>query len=253
MAVWVCYIALLIFLTLPYIIIYHLPYGFITEKSFTQMPTHIILIGNASNFIIFSIPIITSVVIYKVLTREVKKRISSEQNMSVHVIASPINGNGSQYMKDSKVSEISYSVEDLPYPLNILPGETQNAMTRNDSDQHERGSSSKQVKRFRVLPTEDEMLEVCNAENLKRKTKKNAEIESALRSLKTNLLMLLMFIINCFILFLPSPHWKLFIGITFESILKFMLPTVTTVANFGPIKDVVKMYLQTLDLTQIDD
>jgi hypothetical protein len=70
------------------------------------------------------------------------------------------------------------------------------------------------------------------------------EIEAALRSMKTNLLMLLLFFLNCFLLLIPSDTWRMLSSLIVESLLKFVLPTVTTISNFGPVKEVVALYLQ---------
>jgi hypothetical protein len=73
-ALWSFFFLLLISLCLPYVVFYFLPYGFLKEKSISQMPTHIIIIANVSNVTVFSIPIIVSVVMYAVLAREVRRR-----------------------------------------------------------------------------------------------------------------------------------------------------------------------------------
>ena len=74
----------------------------------------------------------------------------------------------------------------------------------------------------------------------------SAEIKAVLRSMKTNLMMLLLFFANTFILFIPSAHGKIAAAIIFEAILKLLLPTVTIISNFGPVKDIVKLYLENL-------
>ena len=78
--------------------------------------------------------------------------------------------------------------------------------------------------------------------NLKKKTKEEIERDAALRSMKTNLLMLALFIVYGFFPFVPTMKWKLFLLILFESMLKCMMPIVTTLSNFGPVKNVAKMY-----------
>ena len=74
----------------------------------------------------------------------------------------------------------------------------------------------------------------------------SAEIEALLRSMKTNLMMLLLFFANTFIHFIPSLHGKIAAAIIFEVVLKLLLPTVTIISNFGPVKDIVKLYLENL-------
>jgi hypothetical protein len=36
----------------------------------------------------------------------------------------------------------------------------------------------------------------------------------------------------------------MFAALIFESTMKFLLPTVTTISNFGPVREVVALYLQ---------
>ena len=74
----------------------------------------------------------------------------------------------------------------------------------------------------------------------------SAEIEALLRSMKTNLMMLLLFFANTFIHFIPSLHGKIAAAIIFEAVLKLLLPTVTIISNFGPVKDIVKLYLENM-------
>ncbi len=71
----------------------------------------------------------------------------------------------------------------------------------------------------------------------------NAEIEVALRSMKTNLLMLLLFMMTGFIFLIPPLERKMFTAIMFQSFLKLLLPTVMTISNFGPVKEVARIYL----------
>jgi hypothetical protein len=72
----------------------------------------------------------------------------------------------------------------------------------------------------------------------------NAEMEAALRSMKTNLLMLLLFMMTGFIFLIPPLEWKMFAAIMFQSFLKLLLPIVTTISNFGPVKEVARIYFE---------
>ena len=110
-ALWAFSIILIILFYLPYVILYFLPYGFLTEKTFVEMPIHIIIMVNTANFAVFCIPIIISIVLYIVLKKEVEKGQKSQRKSSniVHNL---------QHNNLSKIS--SYSLQDLPYPLNAL-------------------------------------------------------------------------------------------------------------------------------------
>ena len=72
--------------------------------------------------------------------------------------------------------------------------------------------------------------------------KVEAEIESAIRSLKPNLILifLLLFLVT-FFLFSPL-EWQLYSIATIESLEKSLLPTLTTMANFNPIRLVISKY-----------
>ena len=76
----------------------------------------------------------------------------------------------------------------------------------------------------------------------KKKGKEEIERIAALRSMKTNLLMLLLFLIYGLFTFVPTMKWKMFLFILFESFLKCLMPIVTTLSNFGPVKRVAKIY-----------
>ena len=73
--------------------------------------------------------------------------------------------------------------------------------------------------------------------------KEEIERQAALRSMKTNLLTILLFAALGLFQFVPTIKWKYVLFILFESILKCMIPIVTTLTNFGPVKQVAKMYL----------
>jgi hypothetical protein len=245
-ALWTFFFMQLALLSLPYVVLYFLPYGFIKEKSFTQMPTHIIVIGNVCNFIVFSIPIVISIIMYIILTKEVQRR-KSEQEPQIFLIQANTSNHPKRSSRQSSTndsSDVGHFVEDLPYPLNTIQ----------ESDESEHKSSKQKTNQTIInnpsaLPTrkESKSLSVHIKNMVSSKNNQScAEIEAALRSMKTNLLMLLLFFINTLILFLPHPHWKVFVAGLFESLLKFLLPTITTVSNFGPVKEVVKIYMNNL-------
>ena len=76
----------------------------------------------------------------------------------------------------------------------------------------------------------------------KKQKREETERNAALRSMKTNLLMVLMFPAIGLFTLAPTMKWKLFLFIVFESLLKCIMPIFTTLSNFGPMKRVAKMY-----------
>jgi hypothetical protein len=60
---------------------------------------------------------------------------------------------------------------------------------------------------------------------------------SALRSLKTNLILILAFIVSFFVILVPEKELKPIFILTNASFQKAALPLATTVANFGTVKD----------------
>ena len=74
------------------------------------------------------------------------------------------------------------------------------------------------------------------------------EIEAALRSMKTNFILLLIFFLNILLMFfLPQNKSAAIVGISLEIVMKFALPTITAISNFGPVKDMIKLYLQSMN------
>ena len=68
------------------------------------------------------------------------------------------------------------------------------------------------------------------------KLKNEAERISALRSIKTNLIMILWFYLSNIFLLFPSKFWKTYFCLVDTSIQKALLPLVTTIANFGTVR-----------------
>jgi hypothetical protein len=66
------------------------------------------------------------------------------------------------------------------------------------------------------------------------------QISSARRSLKTNLVLITLFILLFFfIFFIPN---RQFFSVFIYSVLKGVLPILTTIANFGTIRSVIRQY-----------
>ena len=235
-SLWVFFVILMILLSLPYIILYFLPYGFITERSFTQMPKHLIIAASCFNFVIFIIPIIISIVMYIVLTKKVKQRMENHRkSCNISVVLKSLHNN------PSASSSTTYNLQDLPYPLNTLSINENVAVDRETRGQGKtRKTESGSIATAADANIED-TLEIAAIEK-----QTCAEIEAALRSMKTNLIMFLFFFVNTFILFIPSEQWRLLIALSFQAVVKFLLPTITMITNFGPVKDVFKMYVNNL-------
>ncbi len=66
----------------------------------------------------------------------------------------------------------------------------------------------------------------------------NEEKMAAIRSLKTNLILILLFFVSGTFLIIPSQIWKTYFVIVDTAIQKALLPIVTTLANFGTVRSV---------------
>ena len=74
------------------------------------------------------------------------------------------------------------------------------------------------------------------------KDKLEAERLAAMRSLKTNLILILFFFTTNLFLLIPSKNWQLFFGVSNTSFQKTLVPIATTMANFGTIRSVCSQY-----------
>ena len=74
------------------------------------------------------------------------------------------------------------------------------------------------------------------------KDKLEAERLAAMRSLKTNLILILFFFSTNLFLLIPSINWQLFFGVSNTSFQKTLVPIATTMANFGTIRSVCSQY-----------
>jgi hypothetical protein len=231
---------LLMFL-MPYVFFYFLPYGFMVNKSFTQMPKHIQLIGGISNTITFSIPIAISLAMYIKLTLSAKNQdhdMPGEEDQQPDITSSSL-----------KVTPWRKNKVSPQKPPNvIIPTlNTVNETSSESSGIHiiETVSMRIQNNMSGIEPSTHPDQDLVDPEEAGRYPRRpSIEIEASLRSMKANLLMLLLFFLHCFLLLIPSDTWRMFAGIIFESSLKFLLPTVTTISNFGPVKELVVIYLQ---------
>jgi hypothetical protein len=227
----------------PYVILYFLPYGFMVTKSFTQMPGHIQLVVGISNTIIFSTPIIISLTMYIILTNAVKKRdhaAADEEDQA------------------PDISSNSSNLKITPWRKNtVAPNKPQDVAIPTLNTINETSSQSSGIHIIETVTIQTK----SNIKNIQSSThpdtcpddpeevgryphRPSMEIEAALRSMKTNLLMLLLFFLNFFLLLIPYDTWRVFWDLIVQSLLKFVLPTFTTISNFGPVREVVAIYLQ---------
>jgi hypothetical protein len=72
--------------------------------------------------------------------------------------------------------------------------------------------------------------------------KVEAERLSSMRSLKTNLILIMFFFTANLFLLIPCKSWQLFFGVINTSFQKTVLPIATTLANFGTIRTVCSQY-----------
>ena len=78
--------------------------------------------------------------------------------------------------------------------------------------------------------------------NIEKIMQLNKEKTSAIRSLETNLLLIGVVIMMSVLYLVPSPTWQVFFTAANESLQKGLLPTLSTMANFGTIRSVALQY-----------
>jgi hypothetical protein len=81
--------------------------------------------------------------------------------------------------------------------------------------------------------------------------RQEAERMSALRSLKTNLIMILLVGLSMMFLLIPSKTWQAYFCIVDTSFQKGFLPVVTTMANFGTVRTVATQLWKTFVETKL--
>ncbi len=81
--------------------------------------------------------------------------------------------------------------------------------------------------------------------------RQEAEQMSALRSLKTNLIMILLVGLSMMFLLIPSKTWQAYFCIVDTSFQKGFLPVVTTMANFGTVRTVATQLWKTVVETKL--
>ena len=243
----------MIIFVLNFVVLYLLPYGFMVNKTFFELPKAVQLGASLVSLFVFLTPVLVSFVFYYLLLKAKTTNQSEEYNSSsgVHDFS-----RGNNHPNDNESKGHSISVEEhtvnpragnLPYPLNSLlnvDDDSEESVPANDPNHHSRLSKQTQLgtgsnKRGGHARGN----EVINAELM---PISNKELEAALRSMKSNFILFLIFFVNILIFYLPESEGKILAGIALEIILKFALPTVTTIANFTPVKDMVKFYFQSL-------
>jgi hypothetical protein len=72
--------------------------------------------------------------------------------------------------------------------------------------------------------------------------KQMAQIQSAKRSLVTNLICITAFFMNCILVFFLPVQIRAYCSVTFFTFLKGLMPVLSTVANFGTVQSVFLQY-----------
>ena len=103
-----------------------------------------------------------------------------------------------------------------------------------------RNDSMPQVNSVELVTSDDEILKQLEA--AEKFAKNEAEITSAIRSLKTNLILCLILIL----IFVLLPALNPTFGILIVSLVKGFVPILTTISNFGKIQHLIWSYCKNL-------
>ena len=71
-----------------------------------------------------------------------------------------------------------------------------------------------------------------------KESRRLAEKQSAIRSLETNLMLILLFVLATFFYLIPSKVWQTYFCVVETSLQKALLPLITTMTNFGTVRSV---------------
>jgi hypothetical protein len=229
---------------LPYIILYFLPYGYLVNKAFLQMPWHIQIIGHISNITIFITPTLISITVYlAMISRANKLKIPSElgakgRPQDINTVSAGISIK--QCKMNPMVSEQQHNATNPT--LNVADETLSSSDTSDIAVAH--------VEVIHIGDTEPTTLPVrCPASPRTPSAvarSSSLELEAATRAMKTNLLILLLTCLNYSVLAIPSANWKTLVALVAGTVWKCLLPTITTVSNFGPVRELVAVYLQRL-------
>ena len=235
------------------------------------MPIYIQFSGIGIVLFFHTLPIFASAVIYAALLNAVNKiQLQNEQNIKVDSVIMGIDNRLCNLTKDHmSVQENSICEQSLQNIESSVHNSRSNNFRKNTEEDEVpiHTISYQNTKKLQSIPTrviciDSEFMKKeqrndssttriskTKSDNTITKKKKKEEIEklAALRSMKTNLLMVLMFAALGLFTLVPTMKWKLFLFILFETILKCMLPIITTLSNFGPVKNVAKMYLNLIN------
>ena len=249
-----------------------LPHGGFRNKSFFQMPKHIQFFATAIVVIFHCFPIVVSAVTYIALligvskVKQQKEQQIIEDNYQSRIFNNVYNSaqdhltNQENSLGDHSVQNIESSVhssigdrsipdEDVG-PINTLSGQ----ITKNlQSIQPRVICIDLDLTKSKQCSIDSRISSTTKGENampkakpdctiIKKQKREENEQNAALRSMKTNLMMILMIAAVGLTTLAPTMKWKLFSLIIFESLLKCIMPIVTTLSNFGPTKKIAKMY-----------
>jgi hypothetical protein len=94
------------------------------------------------------------------------------------------------------------------------------------------------------LQMSDENEDVIKHFNQEAQRRRQAQIQAAKRSLQTNAILGLLFILAMISIMMFSRERRAFFSCLFFSIMKSSLPAFTTIANYGTVKFVISQYWQ---------
>jgi hypothetical protein len=189
------------------------------KKRFVQMPRYIQIIGHISNMIIWNIPVIISIAVYfKIMMR----------GKNMESVSASIDKNRSQ-----NVNTISAGIIIKRKRLNPVAQEAHNVagLTLNVINEASSTSNTNDVEAANVEVIQIQDTEQNSHPDIPQSSSPQPRISS--RELDS-------------LLIIPSMNWTTFMATVFATILKFLIPTVTTISNFGPVRELMTVYLQSI-------
>jgi hypothetical protein len=209
------------------------------KKRFVQMPRYIQIIGHISNMIIWNIPVIISIAVYfKIMMRgknmeSVSASIDKNRSQNVNTISAGI------IIKRKRLNPVAQEAHNVA-------GLTLNVINEASSTSNTNDVEAANVEVIQIQDTEQNSHPDIPQSSSPQPRISSRELEASARAMKTNLLMLLLFFLNYSLLIIPSMNWTTFMATVFATILKFLIPTVTTISNFGPVRELMTVYLQSI-------
>jgi hypothetical protein len=209
------------------------------NKGFSQMPGHIQIIGHISNMIIWMIPVIISIAVYCAVIIRSK---------NLEPVSASMDKNRSQ-----QINTISAGIEIKRRRLNLVAPERQNIVGPTLNVINEASSASNTdaievigIEVIQIDGTEQNTHPGIPQTSIPLQRPSSNELEASARAMKTNLLMLILFVLNYTLLLFPSASWRTLMAYICVIVLKFLVPVVTTISNFGPVRELMTVYFQSI-------